>query len=123
MSVSGKGARDKGHNFEREIANIFKRYFPEAKRGYQSRNHIDLVPDVDVPWFYIECKRGKRTNIKAALQQAKEKRKSTDNRLSLAICKDDRKDAIVSLSLEDFLKLLDVIFLDRRMTDVVPSSN
>lgn len=115
MTLSGRGRRQKGHQFERDIANLLKKYFPDAKRGYQSRNQIDLVPDVEIPHFFVECKRGKQTNIKAALRQALEKRSKGDDRIALAVCKDDRQDATVTLRLQDFLKLLDRLFLDESL--------
>lgn len=106
MTLSGKGRRLKGHNFERRIAKELREYFSDAKRGYQSRNNVDLNPDVEVPYFFIECKAHKSCNIKAALKQALEKRKPEDTRIPLSICKDDRKPIIVSIYYEDFINLI-----------------
>lgn len=48
--------RTKGHAFEREIARLFRRWFPEARRGLQFRSGCE-APDVKgVPWW-VECKR------------------------------------------------------------------
>lgn len=48
----------KGKRFERQVANLFKPYFPNAKRGLQYQAD-EYVPDVVNTRFYIECKSGK----------------------------------------------------------------
>jgi hypothetical protein len=65
-----------------------------------------MVPDVEIPKFFIECKAHKRTNIKAALEQARDGKKSEDDRIPLAICKDDNRPIIVAMYYDDFLELL-----------------
>lgn len=52
-------SRNKGVNFERLIARIFREKYPKAKRGlqYQEGEHC---PDVVGTPYYIECKRGKK---------------------------------------------------------------
>ena len=102
-SLSGRGCRIKGHAFERAVAKIFREiYGEEVRRGYQTRSGAE-APDVDGTPFWIECKRGKRTNPKAALRQALE---AKDERPPIAICKDDRQDIVVMLLLDDFLDIL-----------------
>ena len=101
--LSGRGCRIKGHAFERDVAKIFRSLYGDGvKRGYQTRSGTE-APDVDGTPFWIECKRGKRTNPKAALKQALE---AKDERPPIAICKDDRQDIVVMLLLEDFLDIL-----------------
>lgn len=50
-------ARQRGHELERLVANILKKWWPDAKRGLQSRGAAkDKVADViNVP-FWVECK-------------------------------------------------------------------
>lgn len=64
------GQRRKGHNFERYVARRLREVWPEAKRGLtQSRGAT--TPDVDgTPWW-IECKTGKRVNVRKAFEQAR----------------------------------------------------
>lgn len=104
--VSGKSSRRKGHDYEREIARDMRSLFGnQVKRGLQSRNGtFEPVPDVDVPIFWIECKRGKRTNIKAALRQAQ---RDTDGRTPVAVCRDDRDRAIVAMDYTDWLQMVE----------------
>lgn len=111
--MSGRSSRTKGHAFERHIAKDLRESFPDylsdSKRGLQNRNHEDEVADVEIPVFFIECKRHKSTNIKAALLQAAESKSSDDDRIPLSICKDDRKPTIVSMYYDDFKKILPFI--------------
>ena len=72
-------------------------------RGYQSRAGGD-APDVDGTPYWVECKKGRRTRIKAALEQGTE---ATDGRPVLAVCRDDREEPIAALYLKDLLILLE----------------
>lgn len=51
--------RRRGHNFERHVAKLFRRWFSEAKRGYQYRGSDKDCDVVGTP-FYIEVKYAKR---------------------------------------------------------------
>ena len=80
-------SRTKGHNFERVVASDLKQIFPEAKRGLaQARGNGRECPDVDGTPFHVECKRGKRVSIRAALAQA---RAATDGRPLLIVVRED----------------------------------
>lgn len=100
----GKAARDKGHSFEREIANIFRLLgYKNARRllEYQEGKGIDLE---GTGRFKVQCKVGVRTDIKLAFRQAK--RACTINDIALAICKDNYSDTTVTMSLKDFVKVI-----------------
>jgi hypothetical protein len=103
--MSGLRSRRKGANFERALAIRFREVMPGAtvRRGLQSRSGEE-APDVDVPCFWLEAKRHKRTNIKAALRQAHDD--APPGRWPIAVCKDDREPAIVAMALDDFLDLV-----------------
>jgi len=102
--MSGLRSRRKGHSFEREMAIRFRDVFGDkVRRGLQSRSGEE-VPDVETPMFWIECKRGKRTNPKAALKQAISDC-GNKGKIPIAICRDDREDATVMIGLEDFIDL------------------
>lgn len=56
--ISHKGARQKGHNFEREIANALVSVFPNARR--QLEYHADDANGCDIQNtepYLIQCKR------------------------------------------------------------------
>lgn len=99
--------RRKGHDFERWVANRFKAALPGAeqhiKRGLQGRDGSD-APDVLCPCFWIECKRGKQPNIRAALQQVLED--CGPGVWPVAVIKDDARQPFVALHLDDFLELV-----------------
>ena len=103
--MGGKASRRKGHDWEREVVTRFRGVFGdnEVKRGLQARSGEE-VPDVDLPCFWIECKRGQRTDIKAALEQAADA--APKGRLPLAVCKDDHRDPMIAMLLDDFIELV-----------------
>jgi hypothetical protein len=98
----GALSRRKGAAYERELANMFRAVMPGAdiRRGIQYRSGEE-APDVDCPVFWIEAKRGKQPNVRAALRQARDC--APQGRVPLAVIRDDREEAFVALSLEDFL--------------------
>lgn len=98
----GAGSRRKGVAFERELVQRFREALPEsgARRGLQSRSGKE-APDVEVPPFWIEAKRGKKPNVRAALQQAEAD--APQGRIPVAVIRDDRCEAFVALPLDYFL--------------------
>jgi len=70
---------------------------------FTSRSGSD-APDVDVAGWWFETKIGKKPNLRAALAQAIAA--APADRTPVAICKDDRKDPLVVLRLDDFMTLL-----------------
>jgi len=103
--MGGRASRRKGHDWEREVAARFRAVFGEnaVRRGLQSRSGEE-VPDVEVPCFWVECKREKRTNPKAALMQAVAS--APKGRIPVAMCKEDRCEPMATLLLDDFLDLV-----------------
>ena len=76
----------------------------KVRRGLQYREGSDS-PDVICPGFWIECKRGKRTNPRAALRQAIVDAKGKPV-WPIAICRDDGEEGTVTLRLHNFVELL-----------------
>jgi Holliday junction resolvase len=108
----GKFSRDKGARFEREIANRLKEVF--GSRVTRSSGQCfsgDTRADVDCPNLWVECKVGKRPNIKAALEQAEEARESSEStKTPIAICKWDRDEPIASMRVDTFIEFLKLIY-------------
>ena len=73
------------------------------RRGLQSRGGEE-VADLECPVFWPELKRGKKPNIRGALQQAIEA--APKGRIPIAVIRDDRAEEIVTLLLNDFLDLV-----------------
>ena len=101
----GAHSRRKGRRYEQELVHLVRDAMPGAdvRRGLQSRGGEE-VPDVDCPVFWLEAKRGKKPNVRAALRQATEA--ASKGRIPLAVVRDDRAEAFVALSLDDFLELV-----------------
>ncbi len=109
--MSGLRSRTKGHNFERKIAALLRKHFPNVRRGQQA-DSAHHPPDVDGTPYYIECKKHKRCNIQAAYEQAREgsmlehhKTKSSI-RPPVAITQDDNGHILVTMTFpifDDFL--------------------
>jgi hypothetical protein len=105
MSVSGKGARTKGHNWERKVAlelRVIDR-FRAAKRGLQYADGV-AEPDVAAGRLAIECKIGKATNIKGAVRQAE--LSCSQGQIPVAVTKDDRREPLITFRFYDFIELM-----------------
>jgi hypothetical protein len=104
--MSGARSRRKGASYERELAKLFREAMPGAdiKRGLGQCRSAGEVADVDCPHFWVEAKRGKMPNPRAALAQANAA--APPGRIPIAVVRDDRAEAFVALSLEDFLDLV-----------------
>lgn len=100
----GKLSRNKGVNYEREIARKFSKLFPKARR--QLEYHEDDANGVDIQGtgkLKIQCKRFKGF---APISKIKEIKVSG---IHLLITKADREKDVVCLYLDDFLAILDDI--------------
>ena len=101
--MSGKSARRKGHQWERDVARMFTEAMGvKCRRGMQYRSGGDS-PDVEAPIFWIECKAGARPPIRGALDQAVMHATPTD--IPIAVIKEDRRPPFVVCRLDDFLTL------------------
>jgi len=99
--MSGKRSRTKGHQFERDIAIIFRDIgFKDARRQLEYHladcNGEDIA---NVGPFRIQCKRNKTY---APLSKIKEIQNKSG--IHLLITKADKEPAMVCLKLEDFVK-------------------
>jgi Holliday junction resolvase len=108
----GKYSRDKGARFERAIAKGLRVVFGE--RTIRSSGQCfsgDTRADVDCPKIWVECKVGKRPNIKAALEQAEEASAGAQSdKVPVAICKWDREEPIASMRFDDFVEILKLAY-------------
>ena len=100
--MGGRHSRSKGQRGEREIVGIMGKYGMELHRGWQTRAGQTECDVEGSPWW-IEVKRGKRCNPRAAYRQAKA---DTDGRLPVVFWRDDREAWMVTLSLEDFMRIV-----------------
>lgn len=112
----GRASKAKGKRYEKEIADLLSKYFPGAKPGRQQTGPRDkFLPDVNGCDFWVECKSQKRTNPKAALEQAEQEAKdANDPRPGLVFAKDPpvagKKNEFVCMRPETLLALFELIY-------------
>jgi hypothetical protein len=104
--MNARWCRRTGIEFEREVHRRLAAVFGDRQvRRILQRPGAMAVPDVLAPGLIVECKAGKATNPRAALRQAV--REAHGRRgVPIAICKDDRQRAIVTMHFDDFVALL-----------------
>lgn len=117
MASRGRGARTKGHNFERKIANLltdltglkWRRGLNQSRDG--GAESADVVCEDNHPLadlLHFELKRMKRCNIRAALRQALEDIANQPNsKIPVIITKNDREEILVTMRLQDWLHFLE----------------
>lgn len=103
-----KMQRTKGATWERELARYFSERGLVAKRGIGQARSASEVPDVDLPGYWVEAKRHKRTNPRKALKQAIED-SARSGRVPVAVCRDNgtsADEAMVTMRLADWVVLI-----------------
>ena len=105
---SGKGRRQKGHDYERLVANRLSNYFPDAKRGLQSRGAADAVSDVINTPFWVECKAGNSHSLPAICRQIeRDQQKAEDCRPWMIWLKRADCPELVCMRPELFISIID----------------
>jgi hypothetical protein len=115
MATRGRGARLKGANFEREMANFlteetglaFLRGLLQVRGG--GKEEADVYCK-DLADMHFELKRQKSCNIKAAMEQATD---DAPTKLRVVVTKDDRKDILVTMCMDDFLKIFKIYLANK----------
>lgn len=110
MASQGRGARRKGHRWERQLAKLlsaatgldFQKSIQQSRGG--GAEESDVFCD-SLPWLHIEAKAHKKVSIKAAMKQAVSDTIET-GKLPVAITKDDYKEPLVTMRLDDFIIFL-----------------
>ena len=101
--MKGRSARAKGSSYEREIAERLRCVYPKAKRGLgQARSGGEVADVTGTPWW-IEAKRRKRVDVHKAIAQALA---ASDGRPVLVISRRDREKDLVTLHLDEFIRLV-----------------
>lgn len=103
MKKGGAYARRRGHNYEREVANRFRKLFPKSRR--QLEYHAEDARGVDLQntgRFAIQCKRNKGYAPISKLEEVKPRA----GEMPMLITKGDRKRDVAVLYLDDLLEIL-----------------
>ncbi len=96
-------SRRKGAEGERELARILRERGFDARRGVQYQGGTDSPDVIGLPGVHIECKRVERLDLMVAYEQAF--RDSADEEIPAVFHKRNREPWMVTVTLEDFLKL------------------
>jgi len=86
----GRRSKDKGGRFEKEVEKAINHAFNDegtARRGFKSDIDVEVLDSEGRLAFNIECKCGKRVNIRKAFRQAQEKRRAAS--IPIGVWKDD----------------------------------
>jgi hypothetical protein len=113
MTISGKGRRDKGASFEREVAEMLRPIWPAARRNL-SQTRTAKVEGGDVQNthpFHIECKRGVAT-IQSAMRQAM--RDCAESCAPVVVSRQDRGDTLVTMLAADWMSLVAAAYGERQ---------
>lgn len=102
----GNQSKRKGAQYERTVADIWKEYFPKARRGIDQFSGNGSVADIEnVPALHQECKHRENISPYKALEQAQnDVKKSKSNRIPCAVIRKNRKQDIILFNLNDFVK-------------------
>lgn len=103
--VSHKGARAKGHQFEREVANAIGHIFPEARRKleYQS-GEIDGSDLDDCGPYRIQCKNHQGYVSVGTIKEVHAKK----NQVPVLITKGNKLKPMVVMPFQDWVRLLEM---------------
>lgn len=97
-----KASRDKGKRGEREIATMLRDLYPDARRGFQSRQGDDEADVECTPWW-VEVKRVARNEQpRKAMEQAAA---ATDGRVPVVFSRRDNTDWLVTMRAADWLAM------------------
>jgi len=107
-SISGKGARKKGLNFEREIARRLRGIQPELTRNFEFRSEdargVDIGPvRAGSKNFVIQCKRNRAYASISKIEEIQ----TRGNEIRVLCTKGDRLEAMAVIPMEELFKLME----------------
>lgn len=123
--LGGKMSRDKGKRYERELANVFKRYGYDARRTSQyCGNTGDASDVVGLPGIHVEAKHQEQIKIYDWMNQALHDSSKSTNKPTVFFRKNN-KETLVCMYLKDWIELYEtwrVVYGDKtryqaRITD------
>lgn len=96
-------SKQKGARGERELSSKLKEYGYNTRRGQQYCGANGDADVVGLEGIHIECKRVEKLNLYDAISQAKADAK--ENELPTVFHRKDRSEWLVTMTLEDWIKL------------------
>ena len=104
----GRASKAKGARFELEIAHYFRDHgYPDAHRTAQNCVKTGDSGDIEgVEGLHIECKHVEKLNLYNAYHQAvRDNNAKNAGDIPVVVHKKNRETTLISLSLDDFLKI------------------
>ena len=104
----GRASQQKGARFELQIAHYLQDHgFPDVHRTAQHCGKTGDAGDVEgIAGLHIECKHVERLNLYSAYHQAVRDNNAKNNGdIPIVVHKKNRETVMVSLSLDDFIKI------------------
>lgn len=97
-------SRRKGADFERKLAEIFRKYgYTDSRRGQQYCGANGDADVVGLPHIHVEAKAVEKLNLYDAMSQSK--RDAKRGEVPVVVHKKNRKNILVTMELPDFLTL------------------
>lgn len=96
-------SKQKGARGERELAKVLRAHGFETRRGQQYCGANGDADVIGLPNIHIECKRVERLNLYDAMAQAKSDAKQDE--IPVVMHRKDKRDWLVTMSLDDFMKI------------------
>lgn len=96
-------SKQKGARGERELAKVLRAYGFKTRRGQQYCGANGDADVIGLPNIHIECKRVERLNLYDAMAQSKSDAKQGE--IPVVMHRKDKCDWLVTLSLDDFMKI------------------
>lgn len=99
----GKMQRNKGANYERQIARRFKALFPNAERNLTETRTGQGIDLTDTGNLQVQCKRHKKYVSISTYDEIPK----VDGKINVLVTKADRLPDMVVLSLDDFMAIIE----------------
>ena len=100
--LTGRGARSKGLNWERDVVNKLKKYFPQAERAMVGSTLDNAGIDIrNVGKLLIQCKRNRGYAPAGKIEEIQ-----IEDGIKILWTKADRKRDLVVMYGDDFLRMI-----------------
>ena len=107
-SQNGRHSRNKGKRGEREVAKIFRDAGYPARRSVQYNGRPGTAADVvGVPGMHIEVKFVEKERIREWYRQAERDASASPEQVPVVVHRKSREPWLVTMSLDDFIRLLE----------------
>lgn len=113
----GKGARRKGHQFERDMATLLRPVHPEVKTTRLAAPELDPQGQdlANTGAFIYQCKAVEALNVHKVLSEMPKQ----DGKINAVASKKNRQGTLIAISADDWLKILALLPEDLRKGGVV----